>query len=382
MKRIFYFFPFLILIFWVGCTDDPNDVGIGMLPPQDNLTLQKFETTAINATTYLQRITGISARLMFGKTGTLQTRSLLQFSGTPTQWNSSFVLDTAWLRFPINYRFMDSIGRFSVNLKQLLRGWSKDSLRWDSTNSPSLVNSTSDTLFQKDILPSDSLIEIPVNSFVRKWFADTLASPYGMMISPEPNCTIILGCPTTSYPTDERPELYVVYHTVTDPTLQHLSYRPFQETFFADAVQPTTSDSLFFIQAGLSYRGKLNFALDSIPKRASITKASLDLTLNPNSAFTIRNAYSTNTIVAHIAHNTDTLSLLTASATFANDTTYTLSLDVKALLQQIVSKKPDYEFILRSSGDYISLDRYAFYGITASDSTKRPRLNITYTILP
>ena len=96
----------------------------------------------------------------------------------------------------------------------------------------------------------------------------------------------------------------------------------------------------------------------------------------------MRNAFSTNTIVAHIAHNTDTLSSLTASATFANDTTYKLSLDVKALLQQIISKKPDYEFILRSSGDYISLDRYAFYGITASDTTKRPHLNITYTILP
>ncbi len=379
MNRFFYFFPFLIFIFWLGCSDDPNEVGIGMLPPQDGLALHSFDTTAITTTTYIQRITGVSTRLLFGKTGTIQTRSFLQFAGTPTGL-SGFVVDTAWLRFPVTYRFQDSSGMFSLEFRKVLRPWVKDSLRWDSTNSSSLVSSVVDTIFQKYVSPTDSVIEIPVNSFIRSWFADSLASPYGMMISAAANCNLVLGCPTTYTTSDLRPELYIVYHTGTDTT--HLSYRPFQQTFFADAPQPTTSDSVFFVQAGVSYRSKLNFDVTSIPSRASVTKATLELTLNPSTALTLRNSYSSNSIVAHIAHNTDTLSSLSAFGTFANDTTYTLSLDVKSLLQQIVSKRPDYGFVLRSTGDYIALDRYAFYGVTASDPNKRPRLNITYTILP
>ncbi|MBI3194656.1 MAG: DNRLRE domain-containing protein, partial [Ignavibacteriae bacterium] len=351
----------------------------------DSVGIRTFLTVTTFDTSYQSRIIGGSTRQLIGKDEGIEARAIFQFSGIPTN-ASSAIIDTAILRFPITYRFKDSTGEFGLHIGRMLRSWTKDSLNWDSTNVSSLIDTTNGNTFLKDIKKEDSTLEISVDAIIKKWFQDTLKliSPYGIVLIPTSTSKIILGCSAIYVSsTDSRPELYISYRD-TSNTRSTLTLKPFQQVFVADGVIPTTTDSLFYLQAGIAYRGKLKFDLSSIPKQSSITAATLQLSLEKNQS--VRNAYTSNSFIAHLdleGTSPPKLSSLTATGSFASDTTTTLSLDVKTLVQQLVSKRvPNNGFILRAGNEFISVDRYAFYSNVASDSTLRPQLKITYTILP
>ncbi|MBI5216105.1 MAG: DNRLRE domain-containing protein [Ignavibacteriae bacterium] len=388
MKQQFSFFLFLILIFsiWLGCSDDPNSVGIGLLPPQDSVGIRTLTTIATLDTSYLSRIMGGSTRQLVGMDEGIEARAIIQFSGIPTDAPNA-IIDTAILRFPITYRFKDSVGEFGLHIRRMIRSWTKDSLTWDSTNVPTLVSTVDDTSFLKNITVLDSTIEMRVDAVVRKWFHDTLklSSPYGIVLIPTSTSNIIIGASTVYVSsTDSRPELYISYRSDTNTSRSTLTLKPFQQVFVANGSIPLTTDSLFYLQAGIAYRGKLHFDLSLIPKQASITAATLQLSLEKNQS--LRNSQTSNSFIAHLdldGASPPKLSSLTATGSFASDTATIISLDVKTLVQQLASKKVSNNgFVIRAGNEFISADRYAFYSNVASDSTLRPQLKITYTILP
>ncbi len=382
MKQSLFSIGLSLLLLLLGCSDDPNSVGYGLLPIQDSLSLRSFTVMPDSSSNYTYRLAGTASQQLFGKAEGIECRALMQFSGLPTSL-SSYDLDTAFLRFPISYRFLDSNGNFNIRFRTLLRAWTDDSLRWDSTDNASLVSGVTSATFQMSpISETDTLLEIPIDDIVRSWMEDTLASPYGFMIEPDFGCDVVIGCPSSyGYYTDDRPQLYIVYRDSDGDTIR-LSYRPFQQVFFANGTLPA-GDTLFYLQEGIAYRNKLNFDLSRIPKYASITKASLTLTLD--SAHTLRNDYAYNTVVALLALDNampPALSTISSSSTFASDTTYTITLDLRTLIQQSLRNNYNYGFVLRSNGDYVGINRYAFYSQSASDPAKRPQLTVTYTVLP
>ncbi len=55
--------------------------------------------------------------------------------------------------------------------------------------------------------------------------------------------------------------------------------------------------------------------------------------------------------------------------------------DIKAIVQQWFIHEPNNGVLLRAGAELTTLDRFALYGANAS-AALRPRLKITYTILP
>ena len=74
-------FTVTLALFLTGCSDDPNLVGLGVLPPQDSLQILARETFATSDTTILSRVVGGSSTLLLGTYETLEARTLLAFSG-------------------------------------------------------------------------------------------------------------------------------------------------------------------------------------------------------------------------------------------------------------------------------------------------------------
>src|SRR6266849_2782886 len=102
MKLIFGLLLFVILLaaLFVGCSDEPGAVGLGVLPAQDSLQIVSFQRSATSDTTYLSRVVGGGSTLLVGKFQTLQAATLLSFSGL-SALPSNAVIDTATLSLKI-----------------------------------------------------------------------------------------------------------------------------------------------------------------------------------------------------------------------------------------------------------------------------------------
>ena len=53
--------------------------------------------------------------------------------------------------------------------------------------------------------------------------------------------------------------------------------------------------------------------------------------------------------------------------------------NVTPIVQQWITREPNFGFVVRPLGDLAGFDRFSFYGSTASPA-QRPRLIVTYTV--
>ncbi len=101
---------FLVVSSFIGCSDDPTDLGRGLLPPQDTLRIESREFTSTYDTSFLVRIAPNAGRLLIGKHDDLEAASIVQFGGIPN-FTSSQRIDSAVITFSINYFFVRRLFR-------------------------------------------------------------------------------------------------------------------------------------------------------------------------------------------------------------------------------------------------------------------------------
>ncbi|HZY10996.1 MAG TPA: DNRLRE domain-containing protein [Bacteroidota bacterium] len=368
---------FIFSLMMVGCSDEPNAVGIGLLPNTDFPSIDSTESFITSSSSYLARLSGASTTLLLGRyQNTIEARTLLQFSNIPTD-RSHAIIDSAILKLRITYRFKDSTGTLALNIHKLLRSWSENSFTWDSIDA-SLTNSLPDTIFSTFINPQDSIVQIRIDSIVREWFQSTESTPNGIMISPTNVSNIVIGISTVIISgVDYRPELIIGYHDSSDTA--SISIRPQQRTFVANLLDSPPL-GIITVQAGVAMRGMMTFDISLIPSTASITDASMELELDTNNS--LNNSFTNRSLIAHMVLDSSSpprLSGITAIGT-PNDTNRTVFIfDMKNIVQQWATGKQNYGIVLRAYNEFTSLDRFA---ILSSTSSMRPKLKVTYTLLP
>ncbi len=386
MNKVFYLPLFLAVCLFLSCSDDPNEVGIHMLPPQDMLNIDSVVTYATSDTTYLSRTTGSSTRLLIGSYRDhipniyLKSRMLLQFSGF-TRVLSTATVDSAVLSFTINYRFKDSAGVLGFDVHKMLHYWNERTFTWDSSTVPGRYRTAPDTTFLQPISVHDSTIRLRIDTLVQGWISSGTNTPEGLILIPDTiSSNIVLGM---SNDPAAFPVLTIAYHNVSDTTVKLILY-PTQSMFVADGPIPA-SPTLRYIQSGVAFRELLRFdsLFTRLPSRVSILSARLEIATDTGTS--LFNNVSQDSILTYMARDNtlpyDTLAFGTLCQPSLDGAQKIFQADIKNIIQQWATNSPNRGIVLRTYNEFFTLDRVALYKAYPL-SPRTPKIKILYTILP
>ena len=375
---LYSFLALTSLFFFSTCSEDPSSVGSFLLPM--DIRVASIVLSADSTATYRAPISGASSTLLLGifqaTQTTVESRLLLQFQ-IPAGFPDTLVV-SASLKLKPRYWFQDSSGTLAFTVHKIRIPWDEFKITFADTNvyDPTVRGSDS-----RPMSPRETLL-VPIDTaLVREWLR-TPGLSYGIFLKPAISSSVVYGFTSIlDLFTDDRPELIVRY-TVPDTTLRldSLVLRTIQGAFVANAPQPPPSSDMMFIQAGVADRGLMHFSVDSIPRSASITSASLEF--RRISALSVRNELSIDSILVQILLGPDSLGGTSGRAEprpTENESVFTA--DIRNIVQQWVTGTPNFGVALRAFGEFSTLDRFAVHGRTSPDTANRPILRITYTVV-
>ena len=381
MARTLFFFCGIIILTYLasGCSDDPNSVGKGLLPQIDQLKIASVETTAVSGSKYLLRIGGYFNRLLVGRNQSYEAFTLLQFSGLSQLLSSDF-LEKATLKFSITYRFPDTSGILGIDVRQFQRSFSQSTFTWDSLTG-SAIGRTIGGFPDSLLTPQDSSLSISLDtSYVREI---TQSGSGSLILMPSSGSRLVLGLDNyQDFLVYAGPRLVItVYDSSADSSVT-IEYITDQRVFIANEDVGAQTGRLT-VQSGVATRCRINFDVSKIPTSASITQAIMVVRLD--TVASLRSSFASNVLYTNIVLDTSSLPSIggvTASSSLANDSLGAyFQFDVRNIVQQWVIGRQNYGVALRSSEEFIALDRYVVFGADASYSL-RPKLFVKYTVLP
>ncbi len=379
---------FTVSLLLLSCSDDPNDVGLGLLPLTDALKIDSVNVVATSDTSFLFRNTGSSPKLMLGNydNGTgqrMKAKIVLQYGGILSVPPGS-VVDSAVLKLTMDYRFKNSSGTFGFKIHEMISPWSEATFTWDSANVSGAFQTIADTSFLQNITANDSTVSVRVDTLVNDWIRNNINVPNGIILIPDSISTnIILGARNDDALT--APRLTIWYHdTTTADTTHSFWLLPNQSMYISDGDIPSSS-SLRYLQSGVAYREIMRFDSIShfIPSKAIITQAIFEVAGDISSSIT--NSYSHDSLIVYLVRDNTSpytsLALGTLCEPALSGAQKVYRSDIKGIVQQWTTNFPNYGIVLKTYNETASFDRLALHGANAAP-TLRPKLKILYTILP
>jgi hypothetical protein len=375
--KISHFLPFILilgLLSYNGCTDDPpNAVGSDVLPVNDGFNILSYDTTASSSSTYLNRIGGVSTVMMLGKYQDNEARSLLSFTIDSTLYPKSRI-DSATLNFRITYKYKDSLGTIGFEIHNMRTDFTPGTYTWDSLTTSSYSDTVLGT-YTAAIQPGDTILSVRLDTgAVRSWVNNKKSS---LILLPTNASTMILGLATVNSNESYQPKLSIAYHDSVDST--HVdSIFTMQRVSITNCALPSVTQHVF-VQGSIAERGLMKFDVSGIPKNASVTQATLQLSLD--TTISVLGYSSDSSVIAEIALDDSakpTEGGLYGKGTFQNSHTVTFS--IASVVQQWVTNRVNHGLVLRVLSEYVKFDRYSFYDATAPSSLK-PKLSIKYSVV-
>ncbi|MCX7877099.1 MAG: DNRLRE domain-containing protein [Ignavibacteria bacterium] len=378
-----------------GCADDPSSLGLDFVSPSETTGVRIFDSyrdtmpiSSRNVKKYFN--TSNSPNLLVGRTGSYNSKSLIQFLGLSSDYDSA-VVNSAVLKLKYrNYYFptspSDSLGQISFEIYRIEQKIDFATVTLDSIN-PSYFGNISQGSYTGSPATDSQEVSIQLNTaLVRDWFEFTADSSYpvknyGIVLSPNASSTVIKSfyASSTFNGSEVRPELYVI--VTKNGRTDTLSYRNSSTVSLTDA-SINAPPERFFIQAGISYVQVMNFDLSRFPSDATINDVQLFLTLDSsNSIFSKETSF--NITAKYIS---DTAGLVTDLYPFIGSPQG----DSKYMIRLVASTQPspfqrwllgqnNYGIMIQAANNFINLDLFSFFNETASDPLKRPRVIIKYT---
>ena len=361
IKKYFLVLLALSTQFFYGCSDDPIDIGGNFLNDGNAVILDTMNLYAAIDSTVRLRTNGGSSRLLIGKSSNTEAVSYMHFKNFSAL--DTMKIDSAKITVRLNY-FPEGTVQYNQTVNFLrvdsATAATISSLRWNTFS-----HTTYDSLYSS--LPrqlQDSVLEIPVDSNI-------VRAKNGFFIR---STNPIMGFPSLQRSLAKGTKLTIYYSYRTVPDSSDSLDVVFGQSLFIANTDSVTTDSLI-VQAGVADRVFLKFNPADFPQRLTqVIQAKFIIHLNANSRFEMNTQplFLQQTLSAA----TDSLSSLAIICDSVAPHTY--SFDIKDEMQAWINKtQPHHGFILRSTSEGNSLDRFILNGISA-DSSLRPRVEILY----
>lgn len=368
----------LIVLFLSSCSEDPNPVGLGLLPQSDYI---KIDTATFFATqSYSQRsLPTLSNRLLIGKYKDIESWGILRFVAIPDTLQSK-TLVSAHLKLRANYHFGDSLAPFSVAAHQVYSTWG-DSLSLDSIKAANFYNASAMSQASVTALGDTDFFYVAIDTnLVRKWITTGWDSA-GVVLRPT-NSNVIKGFGLGNN-TDQVqwPKLMLRVLRSGSSTVDTVILTGSIAKFAAGIGNTAwVNDSAqVYVHNGISYRGTVKFNVASLPRHAAIHKAVLEVTLKRS--LSQWNSFTSDSLYAYfIAQGVilDASSILSESSDINGFHRYTFQ--VGSFVQQWVRSTDDQGIAIGGYSETNTIDVFALYGSAAAAGLK-PKLTVIYSIV-
>lgn len=371
--------PILIFaLFLASCSEDPNPVGLGLLPRSDYI---KIDTTTFFATqSSSQRWHPVSSnRLLIGKNKDVESWGIFRFVGIPDTLESK-ALVSAQLMLRANYHFGDSLAPFSVTAHQVYSTWG-DSLSLDSIKAANFYNASPMSQSPVTSIGDTDFFYVAIDTnLVRKWIT-TGGDSAGILLRPT-NSNVIKGFGSGNN-TDQVqwPKLMLRVLRSGSNAVDTVILTGSIARFAAGITNTTwANDSAqVYVRNGISYRGIVKFDVSSLPRHAAVHRAVLEVTLNrPLSQW---NSYTADSLYAYFISKgviLDASYILSDRSDVNNFHRYSFS--IGPFVQQWVRAAEDQSIAIGGYTETNAIDVFTLYGSAAAAGLK-PKLTVIYSIV-
>ncbi len=362
--------------------EEPNAVGSKILPPSDLLQLDTTSNTAVGTSVIAARPNITSpANILVGSADGFESWALLRFTTMPDSLLFTRLVD-AEIQLQTTYHFGDSAALLSFDVHQALVSWSGDSLTIDSLQVPGFFDPTPSSSFSMSPVADTAIITIPIDTtIVRQWInsvLDTTTTNWGVLLKPT-NTSVIKGFATDqSSNSDWQPKLVTrfIQPDSVDVDTATITGSAATYTAFRNTPAPPDDESRIYIQNGIATRGMINLDISSLPAKATIHKAVLDLTLDQQASRL--NSHSRDSVSAFFVDTTGSaISILAISELVSENGQKVYRLSVTNAVQVWIQRDDLLRRLLIAGyAENSTLDSFVFYGV---QSNFPPKLTITYS---
>lgn len=383
----FVVFPLLFLLSLIySCSDSPTSIGVNLLG-SDYINVKLFDSyqdsTGQTSSYYKTPIRlSDSPWLLVGKFQNVEASTLVRFGiALPDSiknafLNSSLSIIEAKIVFTREYKIGNTANPLNYSVHFVTSGWTSFGFTADSI--PGLIYDNADIASNKTY--SDSLYTFNVdNQTINSWFltaSDTsVHTNKGIYIKSDAASTQLIGFDAFNVNLTGIPKLTVVVQT--QGILDTLGFYSIEDVSAISGDAPVMPEGNIAVQGGLAADGRVKFDLSSLPPGAVINKAQLTLYLDTTQTKT-GDVYS-NYLTAYFAKDSTNAYDSTSGIKLSRSADY-FTADISHFIQSISSGYHENNgFIIAAGGQNLGVDIYALKGSDASDTSRRPRLVITYT---
>jgi hypothetical protein len=384
LRNLFLIFSASLVIL-SSCENNPGDVGLSFISPNDTTGVKYLdsETDSMEISSSSYRIpvnTYASSTMLIGKYEQYESKTILKFRDIPGDYDSSVVVSATLVLKNNNYYYVNKTGTTAFNVFKVNQNLNLTKITIDSITSSTI--GTTPLGFYSGAVPDSQTISVAIdNQTVKNWLeaaADTSypEKNYGVMLQPTSASNTIKGFYSYANAAELVPYLSVVKtkNGVTDTVKLSLS----ESVSLSDAPASVIPQDRMLVQNGIAYRSSLTFDLSKLPSNVIINNATLKFTLDSKLSYLSESGVKTMIVglVNDTANYGDTLFV---NAFLRDSITYSVSLN--QIFQTWNSGNlPNLGVSLRGFYELQNLDKFVMYSPAVSDTTKRPRLKIYYTL--
>jgi len=388
ISRLVYILPLLIVLIIAGCENNPTNLGLNFISPDDTLGTRILDTTLISNTNYKKFIpTYGSSSMLIGNAnvtgGQYTSKSLLRFLNIPNTFQGAKVLSASLKLVYNKYAFKDTTGITAFNIYKLNRNINFQGATNDSV-SASDIGSVSYANYSGTPTSSSQVLNITLsNQLVKDWIeyaADTAyaVKNYGLALMPSAGANTVKGFYNELAVDSIQPKITVSLRTATRDTIITISSPSSLALSDAPASLIPTSQ-YFLIQNGVSFRNIMKFNFPNLPSNVIINEAYLELKLN--SAQSYLTGFTDNRLNVVQVMDSLALTMLDDGYFLTRLDSITYSVRINKIVQRWnQSINPNYGIMMFCPSEIQNLDNFVFYSSDNPDVAMRPKLRVRYSL--
>jgi hypothetical protein len=379
----------VVLVLWgVGCMEDPSSIG-GDLLNNDLIEVKVFDTTAdtirqASSTYNVKRALGASEMLLLGAAGNVKSSILIRYlfnfpdSIRNEINNNNLTVVSSSVRFTQKYRAGEVNAPFNFTAHKVNSGWTSGGFTSDSLIALSF-NEAVDEASNK--LSNDSIMSFTLsNEVAQEWInaaADTnVQDGWGMIVRPTTESQKLVGYQAL-VPGSSVHSILTVVVSKPGAYTDTLQFLPTSDISVVEGNLPDLNNNEFIaVQSGFIINSKLWFDISTLPTDMIMNRA--ELVLSYDSTRSLKGSEFRNAIeVYRVIDSTRTDSLAEGYLELSYSDGFYRG-DVTNYVREWRSNNNNQGVILKSSAELDGAELFVLGGSMA-DSTRRPRLIITYT---